>query len=452
MLELNINSEGENTMEMNQKIASPNVPKSKMKTKSNARFWVLALLFIGTAINYMDRTNISVTAPLIQKDLNLSPALLGLIFSAFGWTYALAQIPGGWLLDKYGPKRTYGMSLILWSIFTFMQGFATNFLSLFGMRLGLGLTEAPAFPTNNKVITTWFPQKERAFATGFYTAGEFVGLAFLTPFLFWLQATFGWSTVFFVTGAIGIIFALIWFKQYSNPNESKRINQAELDYIQQGGGLSENEGPSNKSDWSQLTKLFKHRQFNGILLGQFAISSTLYFFLTWFPTYLVKEKHLTMLKVGFVASLPFIAAFIGVIVGGIWSDWLLRRGKTVGFSRKTPIVTGLLLASTIIMANYTSSVSLIIAVMSFSFFGQGLSSISWSLLAEIAPAKLVGIAGGIFNFAGNLSGIITPLVIGFIVSATGSFTGALIVVGGIAVVGAISYIFIIGEVKRIEID
>ncbi|MBY0199508.1 MFS transporter [Priestia megaterium] len=422
------------------------------KKPTKARYGILMLLFIGTAINYMDRTNISVAAPEIQKYFHLNPTMLGLIFSAFAWSYAIGQIPGGWVLDRFGPKRTYGTALSLWSVFTFLQGVAHGFGFLFVMRLGMGLTESPAFPTNNKVVTSWFPQKERAFATGVYTAGEFVGLAFLTPFLFWLLSSFGWRSIFFVTGVIGLLYAFVWVKRYCDPKESKTINQAELEYIQEGGGLTENTRQGNKINWHQARELFKHRQFWGLYIGQFGVTSTLYFFLTWFPTYLITEKHMTILKAGFFASVPYIAAFIGVLCGGFWSDWMLKRGKKVGIARKTPIVLGLLFSCCIILANYTSSVGLIILIMSIAFFGQGMSGISWSLVSEIAPAKLVGLAGGVFNFAGNLSGIVTPLLIGFIVSATNSFSGALLVVGGFALMGALSYIFLLGKVKRIEID
>ena len=148
----------------------------------------------------MDRASVSVVGPLIQKDLNLTPAMLGLIFSAFSWTYTSMQIPGGSLLDRFGSKFIYGISLIGWSIFTGLQAFATSFASLFGLRLFLGISESPAFPANNRITATWFPQKERGLATSVYTAGEYVGLAFATPLLFWITAHFGWQSVFFLPG------------------------------------------------------------------------------------------------------------------------------------------------------------------------------------------------------------------------------------------------------------
>jgi ACS family D-galactonate transporter-like MFS transporter len=377
--------------------------------------------------------------------------MLGLIFSAFGWSYAFMQIPGGWFLDRFGPRLAYGSSLVLWSLFTLLQAFAKNFGILFGFRIGLGLSQAPAFPTNNRVVAAWFPQNERAFATGVYTAGEYIGLAFLTPFLFWLLSSFGWSSIFIVTGLIGLVWAVFWFKLYRDPKDSNKINQAEMKYIREGGGLAESAGAPRQFRWSDMGHLFKYRQFLGIYIGQFAIASTLYFFLTWFPTYLVTAKHLTMLKAGFIASIPYIAVFIGVLFGGFWSDKMLKKGLSPSLARKTPIITGLLLACLIILCNYTTSIGLIITFMSIAFFGQGMAGIGWTLVTDIAPKELVGLAGGVFNFAANLSGIITPIVIGLIVNQTNSFNGALLFVGAIALLGALAYIFVVGEVRRIDV-
>jgi len=188
----------------------------------------------------------------------------------------------------------------------------------------------------------------------------------------------------------------------------------------------------------------------GACLGQFAGNSTLVFFLTWFPTYLATERHMGWLKVGFFAVMPFIAASIGVMLGGIVSDWLLRRTGSANIARKGPIIAGLLLASTIITANYVEGDAAVIAILSIAFFGQGMVGLGWTLISDIAPRNYMGLTGGVFNLMANLAGIVTPLVIGFIVSSTGSFVDALLFVGGVALVGALSYIFILGDVKRIE--
>ena len=434
--------------------------------RSKARFQILALLAIGTMINYLDRTVLGIAAPQLTKELGINAALMGLLFSVFSWSYVASQIPGGLFLDRFGSKLTYFLSMTFWSLCTLAQGLVHGMGALLALRLGLGVSEAPCFPTNSRVVATWFPQSERAMATGTYTVGEYIGLAFFSPFLFMLMGAFGWRSLFYVVGGVGVVFGLIWWRFYREPHEHPGVNQAELDYIAEGGGLTHSKSatvpqPATQAEaeavspaksgfeWRTIGRLLKHRQLTGICLGQFAGNSTLVFFLTWFPTYLATERHMAWLKIGFFAIMPFIAASIGVMFGGIFSDWLLRRGVSANVARKLPIIAGLLLASTIILANYVESNVVVIAILSVAFFAQGMAALGWTLVSDIAPEGLLGVTGGIFNFAANLAGIVTPLVVGFIVAATGSFVGALVFIGAIALVGALSYIFIVGDIKRI---
>ncbi|MGZ3272484.1 MAG: MFS transporter [Caulobacteraceae bacterium] len=424
------------------------VPATKA---TKVRLLVLALVTGGTMINYLDRTVLGVAAPSLSHELKLDPAVMGVVFSAFSWTYAAAQIPGGAFLDRFGSKVTYFIALTFWSLFTLLQGFAGGLVSLLTFRLGLGVAEAPCFPTNSRVISTWFPQHERARATGVYSVGEYVGLAFLSPLLFWIIASFGWRSLFWGVGLLGISFGVLWFLTFREPHESKLVNQAELDYIAAGGGIARH-GDNTRFSWSLLGKLLRSRQILGAGIGQFAGNCTLVFFLTWFPTYLATERHMGFIKVGFYTVLPFIAASIGVITGGWVSDVLLRRTGSANIARKLPMIAGLLLASTIMAANWVSSNELVIAIMSVAFFGQGLVGLGWTVITDIAPKKAMGLAAGVFNLATNLAGIVTPLGVGFIVKATGSFVWALVLVACLALLGAFSYLFILGDVKRVEID
>jgi MFS transporter, ACS family, D-galactonate transporter len=427
--------------------------------RSKARYQILALLAVGTMINYLDRTVLGIAAPQLTKELGINAALMGLLFSVFSWSYVAAQIPGGLFLDRFGSKLTYFLSMTFWSLCTLAQGLVSGIGGLFAFRLGLGVSEAPCFPTNSRVVATWFPQSERAMATGTYTVGEYIGLAFFSPFLFMLMGAFGWRSLFLVVGGIGIAFGVVWWLLYREPHDHPTANQEELDYIEAGGGLTHrNKDAAGAADpaakksgfeWRTIGRLLKHRQLTGICLGQFAGNSTLVFFLTWFPTYLATERHMAWLKIGFFAIMPFIAASIGVMFGGVFSDWLLRRGKSPNIARKLPIIAGLLLASTIILANYVESNVVVIAILSVAFFAQGMAALGWTLVSDIAPEGLLGVTGGIFNFAANLAGIVTPLVVGLIVAATGSFVGALVFIGVIALIGALSYIFIVGDIKRI---
>ncbi|HSX85296.1 MAG TPA: MFS transporter [Cellvibrio sp.] len=426
------------------KLAAATAPPTK------TRYLMLALIFFATVINYVDRTNLAVVAPILSKDLDLSPVQMGLLFSAFAWTYAFANLPGGYLVDRLGSRVAYGWSLFLWSTATFVQGAAGSFAALFGLRLAVGAAEAPAFPSNNRVVTMWFPKSERGSATSFYVVGQYIGTAMFTPLLFWIASQYGWREVFYVTGGLGILFAIVWFKLYRDPKDSKRVNAEELRYIESGGALTGGIAQANFK-WSLVWQLFEHRQIWAICIGKFAISSTLFFFLTWFPTYLVEARGMTMLKAGFFAVLPYIAASLGVLLGGYWSDTLLKRGYSMSVARKLPIVTGFLLASSIFLANFTTSNMIAIAILSFAFFAQGISSMSWAIISEVAPKELIGMTGGVCNFAGNLAGIAMPIAIGYILAHTGSFNWALGLVGIAAITGALSYTFLLGPVKRIQL-
>ena len=318
---------------------------------------------------------LGIAAPSLTREPGLSAAVMGVVFSAFSWTYAAAQIPSGVFLDRFGARLTYFLSLGLWSVFTLPQGCATGLYSLFALQFGLGVSEAPCFPTNSRVVTTWFPRQERARATAIYTVGEYLGLACFSPLLFWLLGSYGWRSLFLVTGAAGLVFAVVWWISYRDPHESTGVDQAELEHIAAGGDLGRAARGRLSFSWERVGELLRHRQIWGACLGQFGGNSTLVFFLTWFPTYLSTERHMGWIKIGFFAVMPFLAAAVGVMVGGIASDKLLARTRSANITRKLPIIAGLLGASTIILANQVDSDATDIAILSFAFFAQGVSGL-----------------------------------------------------------------------------
>jgi ACS family D-galactonate transporter-like MFS transporter len=413
---------------------------------------ILALVAVGTMINYLDRTILGIAAPYLSKDLALNASQMGIVFSAFSWSYALLQIPGGIFLDRYGTRLTYFVAVVFWSAFTAFMGAVRSLSVLIFTRIGVGVFEAPCFPANSRVLATWFPQHERARANGVFSFGQYVGLGFLSVPLFWITQRFGWRGLFLIVGLAGVAFGLLWWTFYRNPSES-RANRAELDYIEAGGG-GEFKGAPIVFNWAHIGALLRHRQVVGASIGQFGGNSTLVFFLTWFPTYLVTARGMTFIKAGFMTSLPFIAASVGVLVGGVVSDALLKRTGSANIGRKVPVVSGLLLASTIIIANYVpaDNNALVILVMSIAFFGQGMTNLGWTVVSDIAPKKLIGLTGGIFNFSANLAGIVTPLVIGIFYDLTQSFVGPLIYIAVVALLGAFSYVVILGDIHRLDVN
>jgi ACS family D-galactonate transporter-like MFS transporter len=418
---------------------------------SHVRFRVAAMLFVTVAINYLDRSNLSVASIELAKDLQLDPIRLGLIFSAFGWTYAFFQIPGGWLVDRIGARSMYAAVCGLWSLATLAQGFAHTFLVLMGLRFLLGMFEAPAFPICNKLATSWFPENERAAAIGFYTAGQYAGLAFLTFVLVRAQARFGWHSVFFITGSLGLAWAAFWYLVYRDPAQSRGLSPAEREHIREGGGWVDAQprgGRPFQINSADLRLVLTKKKLWGIYLGQFALNAVPWFFITWFPTYLVTYRHFDFIREGIFSSLPFIGAFFGVIAGGLLSDYLARRGVSPSIARKGPVIAGMLLSTCVVGANFVEDPKWVMFFLAVSFFGNGFASITWVLVSLMAPKRLLGLTGGVFNFCGNLAAMIVPLVIGVIVKY-GGFAQAMAFISIMTLGGALSYILLVGNVERV---
>jgi MFS transporter, ACS family, D-galactonate transporter len=431
------------------------VPGAVALTASNRRFIIMALLFVTVVINYLDRSNLSIAAPSIAGDFGLHPVQLGLVFSAFGWTYTPLQIPGGWLVDRVHPRVLYPLTILCWSVATLSLGLSTGFLVLIVLRMVVGLFEVPSFLINNRIATTWFGERERATCIAVYTSAEFVGLAFLTPLLAWLKVSFGWPSVFFFTGVIGLIWAYMFRRTYHDPAQFPGVNQAEIELISDSGGIPDlssritaRRAARDGSLLRDLGVVLGRRKLWGIYFGHFAWGTTSTFFLTWFPTYLVTYRHLAFIKAGFYASLPFLGAFIGVLCSGALSDWLYRRGFSLSVARKTPIIGGLALSTSIIGANFVNTPALIILFLSLAFFANGLASIHWSLVSATAPERLIGLTSGMFNGVGGLAGITAPIIIGYLLRG-GDFTRPLTFIACIALLGACSYIFVVGKLERV---
>ncbi|MEM9723519.1 MAG: MFS transporter, partial [Bacteroidota bacterium] len=358
---------------------------------------------------------------------------------------------GGILVDRVRARVLYPIILMLWSLATLVQGFMNSFAAFIGCRAAIGVFEAPSYPANNKIVSNWFPEKERASAIAVYTSGQFMGLAFLTPVLVLIQSKMGWRGLFIVSGLIGIAWAIIWYAFYRDPQRHRTVNQAELDYIAEGGGLIDKGSTAQESQpitSADFLQVFVHPKLWGVYIGQFCLGSLFIFFLTWFPTYLVKYRGLEFIKSGFLASLPFLAAFVGVLVSGFTSDALVRKGFNNEIARKAPVILGMMLSMAIMGANYTDNTFLIILFLSIAFFGNGLASIGWVFVSLLAPKRLIGLVGGVFNFIGGLSAVVTPIVIGYLVEE-GSFEPALFYIGALAFLGLCSYVFLVGKVERI---
>ena len=429
---------------------------------THVRYLILLMLFLVTTINYADRATIAIAGSSLQKSLGIDAVTLGYIFSAFGWAYVAGQIPGGWLLDRFGSKKIYALSIFTWSLFTVLQGYVGEFglstaiVALFMLRFLVGLAEAPSFPGNARIVAAWFPTAERGTASAIFNSAQYFATVLFAPIMGWIVYTFGWQHVFVVMGGVGVVFSAIWLKVIHSPRNHPMINAAELDYIDSNGGMIDMDQDQGKSaaggpKWDYVRQLLTNRMMLGIYLSQYCINAITYFFLTWFPVYLVQERGMTILKAGIIASLPAICGFIGGVLGGIISDYLLRKGHSLTFSRKAPIIGGLLLSTSIVTCNYVDVEWVVVAFMALAFFGKGVGALGWAVMSDASPKQIAGLSGGLFNMFGNIASITTPIVIGYIISSTGSFKWALVFVGANALLAVISYVFIVGEIKRVEL-
>ena len=437
--------------------------------QSRVRFSIVAMLFLVTIVNYADRATIAIAGPVMAKDLGLSAVQMGFIFSAFGWSYVIGQLPGGWLLDRFGSKNVYFASITFWSLFTMLIGTltglagATAVYALFGLRLLVGFAEAPSFPANSRIVAAWFPAKERGTASAIFNSAQYFATVLFAPIMGYITVTYGWPHVFYFMGGLGIVVGLIWLKVIYTPRTHPRISAAEFDYIERGGALVNMDSRDDARAVAAapvaealplggyLKQLLGNRMMLGIFLGQFCINAITYFFITWFPVYLVQQRGMSILNAGIVASIPAICGFVGGVLGGIWSDGLLRRGWSLTAARKTPIVVGMLMSMSMIICNYVDAQWLVVAIMAVAFFGKGVGALGWAVIADTAPREIAGVSGGLFNMFGNISSITTPIIIGYIIQGTGSFDGALLFIAANALVAIVSYLVVVGEIRRFHL-
>lgn len=427
------------------------------------RYQIALILFLLTTINYADRATLSITGNSIQHELGLSPVSMGIVFSAFGWAYVLAQIPGGLLLDRFGSRRVYCWSIALWSLCTLAQAFVGVFeaagaiVALFLLRFLLGLTEAPSFPANARIVAAWFPAAERGTATAIFNSAQYFAVAVFAPLMGWITHIYGWHHVFVLMGVLGLAGAVLFRARVHAPMESPFLSVAEREHIAAGGALVEMDSAARptarrgRPDWASIRPLLTSRMLIGIYIGQYAITALTYFFATWFPIYLVQQRGMSIVEAGFSAAVPALSGWVGGILGGIWSDRMLRAGHSLNISRKVPIFCGMALSVSIVGCNFVESEILVVGLMALAFFGKGVAALGWVVIADAAPQERTGLAGGIFNAIGNIAGIVTPIGIGLIVAATGSFDLALVFVALHSLLAIASYAVLVGPIRRLSL-
>lgn len=445
----------------------------------NMRWIVILLCFLAIAINYIDRANLAVAAPLIQKTLHIGPAQMGLILSGFFWTYALMQMPFGWFVDRVGARIALPIAVAWWSLFTALTSGASSVATMFGCRLALGIGEAGAYPSCAKLVSQWFKPSQRALATSIFDSGSRVGSALSIPVVALIIGELGWEASFVITGAIGFAWVIGWFLIYKNPSRGDLTEKVDAvtgaaATARKAQGVSSARHPMGStspamSPMSALSpatavadggnapreritwlSLFKYRTLWGMMLGFFCLNFVIYFFITWFPSYLVQTRGFSLKSLGTLGMIPALMAIPSGWLGGFVSDALFRRGWSLTAARKTCMVGGMLLSSTITLTAFTTNIYLTLAFFGIAYGSLAFAAASiWSLPVDVAPTPdHVASISGIQNFASNLAGIVITTFTGLMVAIThGSFTVPLCVAGGFCFLGAFSYLVI---VKRVE--
>ncbi|MBN3789394.1 MFS transporter [Burkholderia sp. Ac-20353] len=400
----------------------------------------LALLMVSGIVNYLDRGTLAVANAAIRGDLGLSLGQMGLLLSAFSWSYALCQLPIGGLVDRIGPRRLLGIGLIVWSLAQAAGGIVSTFGWFIVARIVLGIGEAPQFPSAARVVSNWFPLRARGTPTGIFNSASPLGTALAPLALSILVVSFNWRWAFIATGALGLVVAIAWFALYRDPARSQ-LTAAERGYLDADADSAIATPKLTFGDWRSL---FSHVATWGMLIGYFGSVYLNWVYLTWLPGYLTMERHMSLIRTGFAASVPFLCGFVGSLVAGWFSDRVTRHSRSPVSSRRNAVVVAMLgmVAFTIPAALVESNTLALACISVVIFLANAASACSWALATAVAPPSRVASLGAIQNFGGFIGGALAPILTGFIAQKW-SFVPALLTAAAIAFVGAIAYLLLV---------
>lgn len=426
-----------------------NQPSLGIGQPETGKRWVMVgMVSLAIAINYLDRVNFGVATPTLMETFNLTAGQMGILMSAFFWSYTLMMLPAGGLLNRFGPKSVMFGSVFGWGLMTMLTAAANSFGSFMAIRIGLGLTEAPGFPASARVVSVWVPVKERTFASACFDCCARLGSAFAPPIVAWLILNYGWKASFVVTGAIAVVFSFFWLLVYKEPDEHPTVSESELAYIRQDEVITE-EGKIQVKP-IPMFKLFTYR-----VVAQVAIGYAMYLYVwtvfnTWMPAYFVQARGLSLTAMGFAAMYPYICAVVCELVGGKVFDGWYARGASVTTLRRTGMTIGLLGSSLFIflaMTATTATMAIVWLCCFMGIFAFGASNV-WAIPSDIAPYGQAGGVGGIYNFVGNFGALLAPMVTGFFVGSKYGYNGAFTVCVIIAIISA--GLFFFNSYERLE--
>jgi len=405
------------------------------------RWSIVGFSALGLTIAYLDRAALSVAMPFMSDEFDISPAVQGVLLSSFFWTYALFQIPSGWLLDKFGPRVIYPIAVGWWSVWTALTALATGVGSVIVFRLGLGIGEAPVQPANVKVVSKWFPRRERAFASSLFDMGQQIGTALSVPLVTALAVFAGWRSAFVLIGVVGLLWIVGWLAIYRAPEKHPRVSEEELRHIRSDQGeMVEAASERPAVSWRGLVR---NGQVWALTTGYVFRSLAGAFFLTWYPSYLLDDRGFSEADFGMVGALPAVIAIGSTVLGGIVSDRMLAAGISTNRARKIPIIAGLVLSASIGFSPFIESNVLLMVVLTLSSAAHSFAGAAiLSLPAEVAKhPDQVGSIAGFQNFGSQLGNLVSPIAIGLFLTATGSYLGPMVFAAVSCLVSAAVYAF-----------
>jgi MFS transporter, ACS family, hexuronate transporter len=415
--------------------------------KKKYRWNIVAMLSVAGAINYLDRAAFGIALPFIKEKFELSPEQLGLLGSAFFIGYALFNFVGGYLSDVYGPKKVMALAMLVWSLFCGLTATTVGFISLFFVRVFFGMGEGPIASTVNKMVSNWMPAGERARAIGFASAGNPLGGAIAGPVVGFIALTWGWQVSFIVLTFIGVIWWLVWHViATDHPHQNPRVSKEEVLLI------TASQPQVRSSTSKEKVSFFYFVKKPTILftaLAFFSLNYILYFFITWFPSYLVNAKNMSIQGMSILTVAPWLLGAIGLACSGIASDFIYKKTGDLMFSRKSIIVLGLTIsAGAVVLSGLVESIGGIVALMAVTMFSLYITAaLYWAIVTDNVAQEKVGAVGGFMHLLANLSGIIAPWLTGHIIQNTGAYTGAFVVAGCLAVIGALSVAFFVKPIR-----
>ncbi|MCX4165842.1 MULTISPECIES: MFS transporter [Paraburkholderia] len=404
--------------------------------------WVaLAFLMLAGIVNYLDRSTLSIANHSVSGELGLSASQMGLLLSAFSFSYAFSQLPVGVLLDRFGARIMLGLGMLVWSVAQLFGGLVHTLPQFLAARICLGIGEAPQFPAGAKVVSEWFSLRERGRPSGIFVASSTIGPALAPPILTSLLLVFGWRWMFIVMGVLGIAVALGWYAVYRNRSEVA-LAPEELVHLTEEEPHSRAERRVTFAEWRGL---FAAPTTWGLIFGFMGVVYMVWLYLTWLPAYLEHERHLSIARTGWIVSIPYLFGTLGMLSSGFVADGLMARGVAPIRSRKWPICTGLIFAAIFtVPAAYTPNTTLAIVYLSLAMYFINLASGgAWALVSVAAPRHLVASLGSIQNFGGYFGGSFAPFITGVVVDRTHSFVNAFLISAAVSVVAALVYMFVV---------